>query len=199
MRNSLTAGLGLALLMSGAGLALGAEVYEIDAGHSRIEFTVRHFGVSNVRGEFKEYESELMFDEEDPTRSSVKLRIKTGSVDTDHQQRDDHLRNDDFFNAEAFPEMVFASTSISGADGEYVLTGELTIRETTREVEVPVTLIGPMRDPLGMMRMGIEGGVTIDRQDFGMKFSRTMDNGGLLVGNDVKIFFSIEAARPGDG
>ena len=185
--------------LTAAGVALAAEKYEIDAGHSRIEFTVRHFGVSNVRGEFREYGSELMFDEADPVRSSIKLRIKTGSVDTDHGQRDEHLRGDDFFNAEAFPEMVFESTGISGGDGAYTVTGHLTIRETTKEIELPVSVVGPMRDPLGMMRMGIEGEVTIDRQDYGMKFSRTMDNGGLLVGNDVKIYFSLEAARPIDG
>jgi len=186
-------------VVAASGVATAAEQYKIDAGHSRIEFTVRHFGVSNVRGEFKEYGSELMFDEADPTKSSVVLRIETGSVDTDHGQRDEHLRGDDFFNAEAFPEMVFESTGITGADGEYMVTGDLTIRETTQEVEIPVTVAGPMRDPLGMMRMGIEGSVTIDRQEFGMKFSRTMDNGGLLVGNDVKIYFSLEAARPLDG
>lgn len=181
------------------GAALAAEPYEIDLDHSRIEFTVRHFGVSNVRGEFNAYDSELMFDEADPRRSSVTLRIRTASVDTNHGQRDEHLRSDDFFNSQAFPEMLFESTSISGGGGDYVVTGNLTIREATREVEIPLTLTGPIRDPLGMLRMGIEGGLTIDRQDYGMKFSRTMDNGGLLVGNEVKIYFSLEATRPAEG
>ena len=185
--------------LGAGGMAAAAERYEIDAGHSRIEFTVRHFAVSNVRGEFKEYESEFLFDEADPTLSKIELSIKTASIDTDDGQRDEHLRSDDFFNAGAFPEMAFQSTSIRGADGDYVVTGSLTIRETTQEVEIPVTLTGPLRDPLGMMRMGVEGGLTIDRQEYGMKFSRTMDNGGLLVGNDVKIFFSLEATRPADG
>jgi polyisoprenoid-binding protein YceI len=188
-----------ALLAAGSGAAIAAEQYEIDAGHSRIEFTVRHFGVSSVRGEFTEYESEFTFDEAEPTRSRIELSIRTASIDTRDEQRDNHLRSDDFFNAAEYPEMVFESTSISGGDGDYVVTGNLTIRDTTQEVEIPVTLTGPINDPMGMKRMGIEGGVTIDRQDFGMKFSRTMDNGGLLVGNDVKIFFSIEAARPADG
>jgi polyisoprenoid-binding protein YceI len=189
----------LALSMGASSAGFAAEKYDIDFGHSRIEFTVRHFGVSRVRGEFRAYESELMFDEADPTGSSVELRIRTASVDTDDGQRDEHLRSDDFFNSEAFPHMVFRSTGITGGEGEYAVTGELTIRETTREIEIPVSLAGPLRDPLGMMRMGIEGGVTIDRQDYGMKFSRTMDNGGLLVGNDVKIYFSLEATRPADG
>ena len=187
---------GLGLLLGGA--ARGAEEYEIDPVHSTIGFSVRHMGISSVKGEFNEYDGSIMIDEADLTRSSVNLTISAASVDTDNEQRDGHLRSDDFFNAEAFPQLTFNSTEIEAVgDGEFVMTGKLTIRETTREVEIPVTFGGPIV-ARGAKRVGAEGGVTIDRQDYGLKFDVPMDGGGLLVGNDVKISFAIEATRPAE-
>lgn len=184
-------------LLAIAGAAHGAEVYKVDPGHSHVGFSVRHFGVSNVRGEFKKFESDLMVDETDVTESSIGFTIETASIDTDHEQRDGHLKSADFLDVENHPRITFKSKSISKAgDGEYVAIGDLTIRGVTKEVELSFELAGPLKDPLGMMRLGAEGGVTIDRQDFGVSWSRVMDNGGLFVGDDVKIGFSIEAARP---
>ena len=182
---------GLTLLASGA--AWAGQAYELDSTHSRIGFSVRHMGISSVNGQFNEYGGEILIDEEDLTRSSVSLAIKTASVDTGDEQRDGHLRSDDFFNSEQFPEMKFQSSSIAAlGDGEFVLTGSLTIRDKTLEVEIPVVFGGPVT-ARGGKRIGIEGAVTIDRQDYGLKFDVPLDGGGLLVGNDVKILFSIEA------
>jgi polyisoprenoid-binding protein YceI len=186
---------GLVCLL-GAGLALGAEAYTLDASHSHVGFSVRHFGVSNVRGEFKEFSGTLMVDEEDLTGSSIEFRIKTDSIDTDHEQRDEHLRSDDFLASEEFPEIVFKSKKIEKRGDEHVAIGDLTIRDKTHEIELPFEIAGPLKDPLNNMRLGAEGAVTVDRQDYGVNWSRTMDNGGLFVGNDVKISFSIEATRP---
>lgn len=194
MKRILIGGLAAALLTTTGAFAAAVD-YEIDPVHSHIGFAVKHLGVSTVRGEFKEYGSDLRIDEENLAESSVTLRIRAASIDTDNQRRDDHLRSDDFLNAEAYPELVFESTGIEAAgEGEYLLTGNLTIRDTTREVEIPVSVAGPI-DFQGTQRLGVEGEVTIDRQEYGVNFSRALDTGGLVVGNDVKISFSIEATR----
>lgn len=186
-----------AALLLTAGLAQAAERYMIDPGHSHVAFSVRHFGVSNVRGEFKKYDGHITVDEEDAAQSSIEIRIETASIFTDHEQRDGHLRSGDFLDAENHPEIVFKSKTIekTGAD-QYVATGDLTIRGVTKQVELAFNLSGPIKDPLGMMRLGAEGGVTINRHDYGVTWNRVMDAGGLFVGNDVRISFSIEATRP---
>jgi polyisoprenoid-binding protein YceI len=187
-----------ALLLSGA--AQAAESYEMDRSHSSIGFAVRHFGVSNVRGEFKNYSLELWLDEGNPANSSVTVTIDSASIFTDHEQRDQHLKSGDFLDVESHPTITFSSKKMEPkGEGEFSVTGDLIIRGVTREVVMPVTLAGPLKDPLGMMRVGIEGSLTIDRQEYGVSWSRVMDNGGLFVGNDVKIGFSIEAARKIDG
>lgn len=179
--------------------AQGGEKYGVDPIHSEIGFSVRHFGVSNVRGVFKEYTMNLMVDEDAPTRSTVELSIEAASIFTDHEQRDNHLRSADFLDVENHPKIVFKSKSIEHRGGEeYLAVGELTIRGVTREIDLPFTLAGPILDPLQMMRLGVEGGLTIDRKDYGVSWNRAMDNGGLFVGEDVKISISIEAARRTD-
>lgn len=179
--------------------AQGAEQYGVDPIHSEIGFSVRHFGVSNVRGVFKEYTMNLMVDEDAPTRSTVELSIEADSIFTDHEQRDNHLRSADFLDVENHPEIVFKSKRIEHRGGEeYVAVGDLTIRGVTREIDLPFTLAGPLLDPLKMKRLGLEGSLTLDRQDYGVSWSRVMDNGGLFVGDDVKISISIEAARRTD-
>jgi polyisoprenoid-binding protein YceI len=179
--------------------AQGGQKYGVDPIHSEIGFSVRHFGVSNVRGVFKEYTMNLMVDEDDPTRSTVELSIKADSIFTDHEQRDNHLRSADFLDVANHPEIVFKSKRIEHRGGEeYVAVGDLTIRGVTREIDLPFTLAGPLLDPLKMKRLGLEGSLTLDRQDYGVSWSRVMDNGGLFVGDEVKISISIEAARRTD-
>jgi len=171
----------------------------VDPIHSEIGFSVRHFGVSNVRGVFKEYTMNLMVDEDDPTRSTVELSIEADSIFTDHEQRDNHLRSADFLDVVNHPEIVFKSKRIEHRGGEeYVAVGDLTIRGVTREIDLPFTLAGPLLDPLKMKRLGLEGSLSLDRQDYGVSWSRVMDNGGLFVGDEVKISISIEAARRTD-
>lgn len=195
-RATLTAAMAVLLACALVPAAESAERFEVDRSHSHIGFAVKHFGISTVRGQFTDFTAELMIDEDDPARSSVVVNIEAKSIDTDNGQRDDHLRSDDFFNVEAYPSLIFQSRNIERTgDGEFMVTGDLTIRETTREVSMPATLAGPVT-ARGTLRVGIEGELTIDRQDYGVKFSRLMEAGGLVVGNDVKISFTIEAARP---
>jgi polyisoprenoid-binding protein YceI len=173
-----------ALWIVAASLLIGAahavEPYEMDRSHSSIGFSVRHFGVSNVRGEFKDYWLTLWLEEENLANSSVTVSIDAASISTDHEQRDQHLKSGDFLDVENHPTITFSSKKMqANDDGEFMVTGDLTIGGVTREVEMPVTLAGPLKDPLGMMRVGIEGALTIDRQDYGISWSRVMDSGAL--------------------
>jgi polyisoprenoid-binding protein YceI len=186
-------------LLLAAAAAQGGEIYGVDPYHSEIGFRVRHFGVSNVRGNFKKYTVDLIIDEDDPTQSTVELSIDAGSIFTDHEQRDNHLRSADFLDVENHPEILFKSRKIEHLGGEeYVAEGGLTIRGVTLEIELPLILAGPLVDPLKMKRLGVEGGLTIDRRDYGVSWNRVMDHGGLFVGNEVEISISIEAARRTD-
>ena len=170
-------------------------LYNIDAGHTTIGFKVRHFTVSYVRGKFNTFEGMVRYNPDDLSDSGVKVKIDAASIDTDHEQRDEHLRSPDFLDAESHPELLFKSTKVEKADDGLVLTGDLTMRGVTKEVSFPVEMTGPIKDPLGMMRMGIEGSLTIDRRDWGLEWSRAMETGGLFVGHEVKIELLAEAAR----
>ena len=178
------------------GLLEAAETYQMDTDHSHVGFTVKHMAVASVRGEFEEFEAELMVDEEAVANSSIVFRIDAASVDTGNEDRDNHLRSADFLEVETYPEIVFESKKIEkAADGGYRATGDLRIKETTREVVLDLEINGPIKDPWGNFRVGAEGTVTIDRKDWGVQFDRIMDNGGLVVANDVKIEFALEAMR----
>ena len=179
-----------------AGLLEAAETYQVDTNHSYVGFTVKHMAVASVRGGFEEFEAELIVDEEAVANSSIVFRIDAASVDTGNEDRDNHLRSADFLEVETYPEIVFESKKIEkAANGGYRSTGDLKIKETTREVALDLEINGPIQDPWGNLRIGAEGMVTIDRKDWGVQFDRIMDNGGLVVANDVKIEFALEAMR----
>lgn len=176
--------------------ARAAESYAIDHSHSNISFAVRHLGISTVRGSFGEYSGELMIDEANLADSSVSIDIAVASIDTANEKRDDHLRSADFFDAENHPRMTFESTKIEKTgEGQFMVTGDLTIRGTTKQIQMPVTVGGPL-EAMGKVLLGVEGGTTIDRQDYGLSWSRLIETGGLVVANEVAIDFSLEASRP---
>lgn len=186
----------VALSMPVADVASASQKYDLDQAHSYIGFAVRHMAVSNVRGEFKQYSGNLTVDEADLTESAIELRIDAASIDTDVERRDEHLRSADFLDVENHPEIVFRSTEIEKlAEGEYRASGDLTIRGVTRPVTLDLEVAGPINDPFGNLRLGVDGRVTINRKDFGVSWSQVLDNGGLVVADDVKISFSIEAFR----
>ena len=197
-RNTLALAAAL-LVLTPVGLAFAGETYNIDTTHSFIGFSVKHMAVSSVRGEFKDYSAKLVVDEQSLENSTIELEIQAASIDTRNEDRDNHLRNEDFFEVATYPTIVFKSKRIEkGSDGRYKAIGDLTIKETTREVALDLEINGPIRDPWGNNRVGAEGELTIDRKDFGVQFSRVMDNGGLVVGNEVDIEFALEAARKAD-
>ncbi len=175
--------------------AVDPYLYSIDAGHSTVGFSVRHFTVSNVRGKFGTVEGAIRYNPDDLSDSGVKVKIDAASINTDHEQRDGHLKSADFLDVENNPTITFKSSKVEKTDDGFSLTGELTMRGVTKEVSFPFAIVGPIKDPLGMMRVGIEGSLVVDRRDWGLEWNRTMETGGLFVGHDVKIELSAEATK----
>ncbi|MGW8065218.1 YceI family protein [Streptomyces ziwulingensis] len=178
--------------------ALGALTghWTIDRPHSRIGFSVRHAMVTTVRGAFTDYDSALYFDGVLPSRSRAELVIRVASVDTGVEQRDGHLVGRDFFDARRFPEMTFRSTSTVQETGEsFRMTGDLTIRDTTRPVDIQLDYLGSVMDPFGYERAGFDGTTTIDRRDWGLVYNQRLKTGGSMVSEKVRLQFDISAIR----
>lgn len=169
--------------------------YTLDPAHSRLGFTARHAMVARVRGQFREFEGRGHLDE-DPAKSWAEVRITAASIDTGNDQRDEHLRTGDFFDASTYPEIVFRSTSVQrGADGVFHVVGDLTIKATTRQVELDLHFTGAATDPFGNRRLGFEGCTTINRKDWGLVWNVALDAGGLLVSELVNLELDISAIK----
>ncbi|MFD5467644.1 YceI family protein [Kitasatospora sp. NPDC127059] len=170
--------------------------WTIDATHSEIGFSVRHAMVTNVKGRFTEYDGKLHLDGATPGNSSADLVIKVGSIDTNQAQRDEHLRTGDFFAAETYPEIRFRSTSTEAiGDDSYRMTGELTIKDTTRPVVLDLDYTGSATDAYGAERVGFEGRTVVDRTAFGLTYNAALETGGVLIGEKVKLSFDISAVK----
>jgi polyisoprenoid-binding protein YceI len=169
--------------------------WNLDYAHSQIDFTVRHLLVSKVRGEFTKWSGTLELDEEQIANSRVEVQIELASVDTREAQRDAHLRSGDFFEVAAHPHMTFKSKKVEEKSaGHLIVTGDLTLRGVTREVALQVERGGVMsKDPWGKRRAGFSATTTINRKEFGVSFNQTLDQGGLALGEEVKIAIEIEA------
>ena len=170
--------------------------WNIDTTHSGIHFSVRHMVISKVRGSFRKFSGSVSLDEQDPTASSVSVRIDTASIDTGVQQRDDHLRSPDFFDAEKFPAISFESTKVEkSSDSGLRVTGKLTIRDITREVVLEAEQLGVGKDPWGNIKAAFEAKTSIDRGDFGLKWNQALETGGVLVGEKIEIALEIQAVK----
>jgi len=173
------------------GLA-GAEgdkiVYQVDAVHSSISFNLRHMVVNKVRGQFNDFSVTIEEDSKDITQSSVTAVIKTASIDTGNTKRDEHLRSADFFDSNKYPEITFKSKKIvKKGEKNYTITGILTMHGISRDIDIDFEIAGKINTQEGTVRMGIEGYTELDRKDYGLTWNRTLDKGGLAVGNEVKI------------
>lgn len=184
----------VALLFAAVQLATAA-TYTVDNAHSQVHFKVAHLMISTVRGEFNDYSATIEADPATKTVKSVKATIKTASIDTRNKKRDDHLRSADFFDAANHPEMTFESTRVVGKGDDVVVYGKLTIRGTTKVVELRGKFAGEVKDPWGNSKAGFEATTKINRQDFGLSWNKTLETGGLVVGDEVEIGLEIEAAR----
>lgn len=170
--------------------------YKIDPDHSDIMFKVKHLMISTATGVFKKFDATLEIDEEDFSRAKINFEADIDSVDTKNEQRDAHLKGDDFFNAEQFPKMTFKSTSIEkSGDDEYKLIGDLTIRDITKPVELKAEYNGSTKDPWGQQRMGFEVSGKINRKEYGLKWSAVTEAGGLVVADDVKLSMNVEMIK----
>lgn len=187
------------VLMSQATIARSAAdsattKWTLDAAHTDILFSAKHMMVTTVRGTFREVKGTLTLDEAQPTRSSATIRVATGSLDTGSQPRDGHLRSSDFFDAENHPWLEFRSTSIEHVRGDdYRITGDLTIRETTRPITWDAKLLGFYTGMQGQRRVGIAARATINRKDWGLNWNVALEAGGWLVGEDIKIEVEVAA------
>lgn len=170
--------------------------WSIDPAHSVVGFSVRHMMVSRVRGRFGKFEGTLDLDEERPERSSVEFAVYVDSIDTGVPARDDHLRSADFFDVANFPTMTFRSTSVERiGPNVYRVKVDLTIRGTTRPVELEVTDEGRNKDPWGNLRWGFSARTAINRKDFGLTWNVPLEAGGWLVGDQVNIEIELQAVK----
>ncbi|HEX3530345.1 MAG TPA: YceI family protein [Thermoanaerobaculia bacterium] len=169
-------------------------VYKVDPDHSGVGFSIRHF-VSNVPGRFNDFEGTIRYDPQSPSTSSVELSVRTTSIDTGNNDRDEHLRSADFFDAQKFPALTFTSTGVTLKDAHTLeVTGDLTLHGVTRQITIPVQTLGAVKTPNGE-KAGFETLFTLNRKDFGITWNRVLDAGGTVLGEDVKITIEIEASR----
>ena len=174
--------------------AAAVRTFAIDKTHSEATFQVRHL-ITKVRGRFADFAGTITFNEAQPAQSSVSFEIQAASIDTSTPDRDAHLRSDDFFAVDKYPTITFVSTKIEATGGnDYAVTGDLTMRGVTKAITIPVTFLGDAVDPWGNQRIAFEGEVTINRKDYGLNWNAALEAGGFLVGDDVKISLSIQAA-----
>ena len=168
--------------------------YEFDTTHSTVGFAVRHLMVSKVRGAFTKWSGTLQFDERAPEQAELDVTIDAASIDTHEKQRDDHLRSPDFFDAANHPSLTFrAKGAEKKGEGRYVVRGELTIRGTTRPVDLDVEYAGRAKDPWGGERVAFEARTSINRKDFGLSWNQALETGGVLVGEKVEINLEVQA------
>lgn len=193
-RIAVTAGLA-AVLSLPAGAA--ASDWKIDPAHSSAQFSVRHMAISTVRGAFSKVNGLIALDDKDITKSTVDVTIDVTTVDTREPGRDNDLRSDKFFDVAHFPTMTFKSKKVEQVSpGKLRVTGDLTIRGTTKEVVLDVEgPTAPVKDPWGNQRAAATATAKVNRQDFGVKWNATMDNGGVVVGDDVNITIDVEMIK----
>jgi len=174
--------------------AYAQDVYTIDPVHSSVEFKVKHMMVSDVKGEFKTFSGTITLDPANIEKSSVEITIESASVSTNNEKRDGHLKSADFFDVEKFPTLTFKSKKVAKKGDGYVATGDLTIRGVTKEVELPFTLSGPVSaGPASII--GVSAATQLDRQDFGVSWNKTLDAGGVVVSDNVRIELEVEAKK----
>lgn len=182
----------LAILMAIGVSDVYAGTYTIDPNHSNISFSIKHLVFSNVRGHFLDYSGEITFDEAKKEVTNARAQIKTASIDTGVLKRDNHLRSADFFDVEKFPTITFNLKNTTLKDDKTIFIGDLTIHGVTKEVQLTGEFLGAAKDPWGNERIGFSAEGVINRTDFGIVWNKTLEKGGLLVGNYVKLLIEVE-------
>jgi polyisoprenoid-binding protein YceI len=189
---------GLAALLSLPAFA-ATSTWQIDPQHTAAQFSVKHLAISTVRGGFSKVTGTVIFDDKDVSKSTVDVTIDVTTVDTREPNRDKDLKSDHFFDVEHYPTMTFKSKKVEQASpGKLKVTGDLTIRGVTKDVVLDVDgPTAPVKDPWGNQRVAVNATTKINRQDFGVKWNATMDNGGVVVSDDVSITIDAELVQKG--
>jgi polyisoprenoid-binding protein YceI len=170
--------------------------YKIDAAHSEITFKVKHLMITNVTGSFTKFDATLESEAADFSDAKISFEADTDSVTTNNEQRDGHLKGDDFFAAEKFPKLSFVSKNFTKkGDSEYTLTGDLTIRDNTKTVELAVEYAGTVTDPYGQVKAGFEINGKISRKEFGLTWGAVTEAGGVVVGDEVKLHLNVQMVK----
>ncbi len=167
--------------------------YKIDQSHSEVTFKVKHLMITNVTGSFTKFDATMESSAADFSDAKISFDAETASITTNNEQRDGHLKSDDFFAAEKFPKLSFVSKSLTRkSDEEYKLTGDLTIRDTTKTIELNVEYGGTMTDPYGQVKAGFEVSGKINRKDFGLSWGAVTEAGGVVVSDEVKLHAAVQ-------
>lgn len=170
--------------------------WKLDTTHSELQFKVKHLVISTVTGSFKSFNVDVHTEGNDFSTAEIKLTADTASIDTGNDQRDGHLKSDDFFNAANFPHLTFESTSIKKVDAEnFILSGNLTIRNITKQVDLNVVLGGVAVDPYGQTKAGFEIEGKVNRKEFGLKWDAVTEAGSIVVADTVKIVGNVQVIR----
>jgi polyisoprenoid-binding protein YceI len=177
----------------------GISTWQIDPNHSLAEFSAKHMMITTVKGRFGQVSGTITVDEQNPDRSKVEAEIDAASIDTRAEQRDQHLRSPDFLDVENYPKITFLSRRVEGSSrnpgDKFRVTGDLTIRGTTREVTLDAVYDGTGKDPWGGERVSFSATSKIDRREFGLTWNQALEAGGVLVGNEIKISIEVQAVR----
>ena len=166
--------------------------YDIDPRHSYIGFKIRHMGITDVAGSFRDFKGTINYDPKDISKSSVNFSAKVTSIDTGVAPRDKHLRSADFFEVEKYPEMTFKTTKVEKKGKILTVYGDLTLKDVTKQVAIPFTVNGIIKDAQGNMKMGVSADTIINRQDFGVKWQNKLPDGTLALSDNVKIDLQLE-------
>lgn len=170
--------------------------WAVDASHSSIDFSIRHMMIAKVKGTFHAFEAQIDADPTDLTTAEVFFNVDLGSIDTRNQDRDNHLRSADFFDVETYPSVTFTSTSFTKTgEGEYTVTGDLSLHGVTRPETFTVVFEGAGKDPWGNEKVGFSAHGTINRSDYGLTYNAALETGGVLIGDEIKVSLEIEAMK----
>ena len=168
--------------------------YALDPTHTELSFTARHAMITKVRGSF-ESAGTIVLDGADPSNSSVEVTLQVATVNTKNDDRDAHLRSADFFDVETYPTITFTSTGVSVEGTDVSVTGDLTIKDVTRQVVLPMEFTGHSKDPFGNDRIGFEGELEVNRKDYGLTWNAALETGGVLVSEKIKLSLDVSAIK----
>ena len=170
--------------------------WNVDHSHSNVKFNVSHLVISEVEGNFKNFNGTITGNKEDFADAKINFTVDVASINTENSSRDGHLKSDDFFNAEKYPQMIFKSKSFKKVgDNKYELIGDLTIRDVTKQVKFDVIYGGTATDGYGNVKAGFKATSTINRFDYGLKWNTITEAGGMTVGSDVKLILNLQFAK----